>query len=202
MNTTRAAAETADTRKFPLVSNLKRGRNSSFSSRAISRAMQRMPSAWFGTPSPGKRGPGCVKIFPIMPNAAVTSPARKNIQAKRTTANVTGHPIRRDANPGPADFAADLLDFMFERYRRGGENVIMHDALAVAAALYPECMKYTDYYVDVETTGTYTRGHTAADFRGRLGKAPNMACAMEIDVPKFRNWLVERISACRWDEKH
>ncbi len=107
----------------------------------------------------------------------------------------------RNCHTRAADFAADLLDFMFERYRRGGENVIMHDALAVAAALYPECMNYTDYYVDVETTGTYTRGHTAADFRGRLGKDPNMSCAMEIDVPKFRNWLVERISACRQDEK-
>ena len=108
----------------------------------------------------------------------------------------------RNCHTRAADFAADLLDFMFERFRKGGENVIMHDALAVAAALYPECMNYTDYYVDVETTGTYTRGHTAADFRGRLGRTPNMACAMEIDVPKFRNWLVERISACRQDEKN
>ena len=101
-----------------------------------------------------------------------------------------------------ADFAADLLDFMFDCYSRGGEDVIMHDALAVASALCPECMKYTDYFVDVETTGTYTRGHTAADFRGRLGKEPNMACAMELDVPMFRKWLVERISACGKSENH
>ena len=93
-------------------------------------------------------------------------------------------------------FAADLLDFMFDRHARGGEDVIMHDALAVASALCPECMKYTEYFVDVETRGKYTRGHTAADFRHRSGREANMSCAMELDRTKFRRWLVDSIKRC------
>ena len=92
---------------------------------------------------------------------------------------------------------ADLLDFMFERHARGGEDVIMHDALAVAAAVYPECMGYQDYWMDVECRGEYTRGHTHADFRHRTGKQPNVRAAMTIDVPSFRRWLVDKVKLCR-----
>ena len=108
--------------------------------------------------------------------------------------------VLRSCGSKAAVFAADLMDFMFDRYAQGGENVIMHDALAAASALFPECMNYTDYFVDVETTGTYTRGHTAVDFRGRLGKPANMSCAMELDNDAFRNWLTERICACGRNE--
>lgn len=98
-------------------------------------------------------------------------------------------------------FNADLLDFMFERFEKdGGEDVIMHDALAAAAAVYPECMQYAEYYVDVETKGEFTRGHTAADFRHRSGKPANMRCAMEIDVPKFRRWLIDAIKRAEQKE--
>ena len=102
------------------------------------------------------------------------------------------------ANPSNASlFTADLLDFMFERHEnRGGEDVIMHDALAVAAALCPECLTCTDYFVDVELRGTYTRGHTYADFRNRTGRKPNMSCAMTIDVPMFRSWLISMVNQC------
>jgi len=90
--------------------------------------------------------------------------------------------------------AADLLDYMSVRFLNGGENVIMHDALALAAMMFPECMKYEDYWVDVETSGDYTRGHTYADIRQRSGREANMSCAMKLDVPSFRSWLVRRIS--------
>jgi pyrimidine-specific ribonucleoside hydrolase/non-specific riboncleoside hydrolase len=89
--------------------------------------------------------------------------------------------------------AADLLVYMQERYANGGEDVIMHDALAFAAAVYPECMKFENYWVDVETAGDYTRGHTYADLRSRSGNEPNMRCAMRIDVPAFRAWLLHMI---------
>ena len=89
--------------------------------------------------------------------------------------------------------AADLLDYMFERFARGGEDVIMHDALALAAALYPECMEYENYWMDVERSGDYTRGHTFADIRGWYGKEPNVRCAMKLDNEKFRAWLVSAI---------
>lgn len=89
---------------------------------------------------------------------------------------------------------ADLLDFMIPRRDNGGEDLVMHDALALAAALYPECLTCKDCFVDVEYKGTYTLGHTFVDLHGRTGKAPNMSVALEVDTPKFRKWLVDTIS--------
>lgn len=89
---------------------------------------------------------------------------------------------------------ADLLDYMADRRDKGGEDLVMHDALALAAALCPECLKCKDCFVDVEYTGTYTAGHTYVDLRGKTGKAPNMSVALEVDTPRFRKWLVDTIS--------
>lgn len=90
-------------------------------------------------------------------------------------------------------FTAEMLDFMIKRGEAGGEGAVMHDALALAAALYPECMKYTDYIMDVEWRGDYTAGHTVVDLHGKSGKKTNVKVATEIDVPSFRRWLVDAI---------
>lgn len=95
-----------------------------------------------------------------------------------------------------AVLAADILDFMFRRHAKGGESSMMHDALALASAVCPECLVCRDYFVDVECDGQYTAGHTMVDQRGRLGKAPNVSVAMELDLNKFRKWLVESIKQC------
>lgn len=100
----------------------------------------------------------------------------------------------RAVNTRACTLAADLLDFMVERRNKGGEDLVMHDALALAAALCPECLTCKDYFVDVEHTGTYTSGHTFVDMRGRTGKAPNTSVALDVDVVRFRKWLVETIS--------
>lgn len=91
---------------------------------------------------------------------------------------------------------ADLLDFMTRRHDGGGEDLVMHDALALAAAVCPECLTCVDAFVDVEYAGTYTIGHTFSDAGRRFpsGKAPNASVALGIDVPLFRRWLVETIS--------
>ena len=102
-----------------------------------------------------------------------------------------------EAHNSPASIlAANLLDFMAERHLQGGEDIIMHAALALAAALYPECLTFRKYWMDVETKGDYTRGHTIADMRNRYDKEPNVEVAMEIDVPAFRRWLVDKIKLC------
>lgn len=91
---------------------------------------------------------------------------------------------------------ADLLDFMVRRRDAGGEDLVMHDALALGAALCPECLTCRDSFVDVEYTGTYTVGHTFSDAgrRHSCGEAPNVSVALDIDVPMFRKWLVDTIS--------
>ena len=96
-------------------------------------------------------------------------------------------------------FAADLLQFMFDRCTKGGEDAVMHDSLALAAAFAPECLKCTKYFVDVECVGEYTAGHTMVEMKSRKNKdhIPNVEVALEIDVPAFRKWLVKSIGNCR-----
>ena len=100
----------------------------------------------------------------------------------------------RAANTRAGTVVADLLDYMFVRHAAGGEDALMHDALALAAALCPDCMTYEHCFVDVECAGTYTLGHTFVDRRGRSKKAPNVSVALDLDVPKFRAWLVEKVT--------
>jgi pyrimidine-specific ribonucleoside hydrolase len=87
------------------------------------------------------------------------------------------------------DFVADILDFMFVRRDSGGEDALMHDALALAAALAPECLHCEQYFVDVECEGTYTFGHTYVDVYNRLKREPNVNVAMGLDLEAFRTWL-------------
>ena len=91
--------------------------------------------------------------------------------------------------------AADLLAYMFTRNHSGGEDALMHDALAFAAAVCPDCLTCRDYFVDVETHGQCAYGHTFVDQRGRSGKPANVSVALEVDVSMFRKWLVDTI--CR-----
>lgn len=92
--------------------------------------------------------------------------------------------------------SADILEYMFKRCQGGGEDALMHDALALASAVCPECLVCRDYAVDVECQGTYTAGHTAVDVRGRWGRKPNVSVAMELDLDIFKNWLKECIKNC------
>ncbi|GHV30041.1 pyrimidine-specific ribonucleoside hydrolase RihA [Synergistales bacterium] len=88
---------------------------------------------------------------------------------------------------------ADILDFMFARRDAGGEDAIMHDALAAASALCPGCVEFREYYVDAECEGRYTFGHTFVDTRGRTGNKPNVNVAVASSLPTFKRWLLECI---------
>ena len=103
----------------------------------------------------------------------------------------------RENNTKASVLAADLLDFMAIRFDEGGEDIIMHDALALAAIAYPECLKYKNYFVDVETTGTYTRGNTFVDLSNKTGNEANVTVAVDVDVKSFRKWLVDTINSYR-----
>ncbi|NLL71615.1 MAG: nucleoside hydrolase [Epulopiscium sp.] len=96
----------------------------------------------------------------------------------------------RKAGTKASILVADILEYMFSRHSEGGEDAMMHDALALAAAIYPECLTCIDYYVDVECEGVYTAGHTMVDVRGKLGKKPNVSVAVDLDINKFKEWLI------------
>ena len=93
--------------------------------------------------------------------------------------------------------SADILEYMFKRCKDGGEDALMHDALALAAAVIPECLTCKEAFLDVECRGEYTAGHTVTDIVGRsLGKAPNASVAVELHLDVFRKWLLECIKRC------
>jgi inosine-uridine nucleoside N-ribohydrolase len=106
--------------------------------------------------------------------------------------------VREIATPASA-IAADILDFMrMRRDRFGGEDAIMHDALAVAAACKPEILTTGWYFVDIECAGTYTYGHTYVQKNKRLSDFPaNCHVSLDVDVDLFLGWLVDSISQCR-----
>ncbi len=92
---------------------------------------------------------------------------------------------------------ADILEYMFKRCKDGGEDALMHDALALAAAVIPECLTCRDAFLDVECRGEYTAGHTVTDLVGRsMGKAPNASVAVELHLDVFKKWLLECVKRC------
>lgn len=99
----------------------------------------------------------------------------------------------RTAGTREGEVVALLLEYMFRRRDAGGENALMHDALAFAAAVCPECLTFEENFVDVECRGQYTYGHTFVDRRKKTGKAPNVSVALGLDTPVFRKWLVDTV---------
>jgi len=88
-----------------------------------------------------------------------------------------------------APHAAALLRFLedstrhyFEliEKREGRRYFVMHDPLAVAAALDPSLIETVAVAVDVETTGTISNGQTLADWRGVWRRKPNAQVATAV----------------------
>ncbi len=73
------------------------------------------------------------------------------------------------ASPGViAPLFADLLSEFSDRYRARQSDVVgapMHDPLAVLALTHPQLFGWYDARLDIELTGTHTRGMTVVDQR-------------------------------------
>lgn len=100
----------------------------------------------------------------------------------------------RKINSKAALFTADMLKFMFERLGGGGEDAIMHDALAVGVCVDPTMVHTNHYFVDCECDGKYTSGHTFVAATRIFKQEPNCHVAEELELPKFKAWLLNAIS--------
>ncbi|MEM9520845.1 MAG: nucleoside hydrolase [Actinomycetota bacterium] len=104
------------------------------------------------------------------------------------THRVLMRPHDRDrlrAAGGPAArLAADLLDVAVERAGAiaGRDGAPIHDATAVMAVVAPDLFRGEYRPVDVELSGTLTRGMTVVDERpgGRAGEGPDEANALVV----------------------
>jgi purine nucleosidase len=81
------------------------------------------------------------------------------------------------------DSARYYFDLMERRY--GARRLVMHDPLAIAAAIDPTLIVTEAVAVDVEISGELTSGMTVADWRGVWKRAPNAEVATEVDAPRF-----------------
>ena len=91
----------------------------------------------------------------------------------------------------------DAMRFYFEFHETQGEGYLahLHDPLAAAVALNPSLVQTRTATVDVELTGTLTRGMTIADWSGRWGRPPNARVGVGVDPDVFFDRFIERVGA-------
>jgi purine nucleosidase len=87
----------------------------------------------------------------------------------------------------------DAIRFYFEAYNGLGHGYVahLHDPLAAAVALDPGLIATQPATVDVELTGTLTRGMTVTDWSGRWGREPNAHIGIDVDATIFFDRFIE-----------
>jgi purine nucleosidase len=90
---------------------------------------------------------------------------------------------------GPAllRFLRDATAQYFQRVEKtdGRRYFVMHDPLAIAAAIDPTLIETKAVAVDVETSGTLTQGMTVADWRGVWKRKPNAQVAVGVQAERM-----------------
>ncbi|MDG4664093.1 nucleoside hydrolase [Mycobacterium sp. 236(2023)] len=91
----------------------------------------------------------------------------------------------------------DAMRFYFEFHHDQGEGYLahLHDPLAAAVALDTALVRYRPAAVDVELTGTLTRGMTIADWSRHWGREPNALIGVEVDPAEFFDRFIARVGA-------
>jgi inosine-uridine nucleoside N-ribohydrolase len=86
-----------------------------------------------------------------------------------------------------ARLVVQLLGFFADRYNTlwGFPAAPVHDPVAVARVIDPNLVGVVDANVQIELTGTWTRGATVVDHHGYTGRPPNARVALELDHAGF-----------------
>ncbi|CAN5830617.1 nucleoside hydrolase [soil metagenome] len=107
----------------------------------------------------------------------------------------------RGTGSDAANFCAALIDYYCDAYARafsGKAEGPLHDACAVLALTHPELFERESYHVEVELTGTHTRGMTVADLRGvRQSALANVEVLTSIDARAATALLIETFATYR-----
>lgn len=97
---------------------------------------------------------------------------------------------------GPiSTYVGPLLKFFADMNKKNFNinGAPVHDALAVAAAIWPDVVKTEFLNVVIETEGKYTLGQTVTDVYRISGREPNVNVAYEVDVERMRKIMIESI---------
>jgi inosine-uridine nucleoside N-ribohydrolase len=94
-----------------------------------------------------------------------------------------------------AQVCHDLLTYFSDTYRTyfGFESPPVHDPVAVAAVIDPTLIAARPLNVEIELTGTYTRGATVVDVDRVTGREPNAMVATGLDVERFWDLMIGAI---------
>lgn len=126
-------------------------------------------------------------VLSRLAKAAGTPTSPMSVLDDRGTRSVAGNPLIR--------ILEDAMRFYFEFHYDQDEGYLahLHDPLAAAVALDPDLVQYRAATVDVELTGTLTRGMTIADWNGRWGREPNAQVGMSVDAAAFFDRFIDRV---------
>jgi purine nucleosidase len=83
--------------------------------------------------------------------------------------------------------------FRFFHQKYGQESIVLHDAVALTAAVHPEYFQFEEMVGDVETRGELTRGATVFDRRPNRIDRANMEVAVEVDAAAVRNYILSSL---------
>lgn len=84
--------------------------------------------------------------------------------------------------------------FYKKMYAGMGKGKTICDCLAMVVALQPESVsKETSVYATVERHGHLTRGQMVVDWRGTLGKKPNVKMVQEVDMESFKALMMKSV---------
>ncbi|MEW5811430.1 MAG: nucleoside hydrolase [Actinomycetota bacterium] len=129
------------------------------------------------------------EVLGRLAEAAGAPSAPMSVRDPRGTASTADNPVIR--------VLEDAMRFYFEFHHDQGEGYLahLHDPLAAAVALDPSLVSYRAAPVDVELTGTLTRGMTIADWSGHWGREPNALIGIEVDPGAFFDHFIDRVGA-------
>lgn len=129
------------------------------------------------------------QLLSLLAEAAGSSSTPMTEHDDRGTASAASNPVIR--------VLEDAMRFYFEFHHDQGEGYLahLHDPLAAAVALDPGLVRCRPAPVDVELTGTLTRGMTIADWSRRWGREPNALIGVDVDPGAFFDRFIERVGA-------
>lgn len=108
----------------------------------------------------------------------------------------------RDSTTEAGRFIWSLLENHWTVQETGGvrtDSVMdINDALCVAYLVDPSLFETEFLPVSIELTGKHTRGATVADFERLTGQEPNVTVCLGLDVPRYRELVVELLGGHAW----
>ncbi len=95
-----------------------------------------------------------------------------------------------------AEAVAGMLSFVsrVEKALKGYEGAPLHDPCTIAYLLQPELFAAKPCHVAVETGSPLTMGHTAVDFWGATGQAPNALWVHGVDADALFSLITTRLA--------